>query len=328
LHGGDGAATRERTWARQPPELGIRYDGEVRGRDLLGPVLASLAVGLAVAVTEPAPLAAQAGGGGAAGADSAEEKRRRASRHVEEGDRYKEAGQYDRAAREYEKAYELVPHAVLIFNLGQVTRLGGEKRRALEYYERYLAAEPDGRASEQARSFVAELKREIRAEERKGRGGDGRAGSGAKDGSGAGPDSGGGSGVDVGGGGAGGGAADIGAGLRPGPPGRGMRIGGMAAAGAGAVSLGVGVVFGMKARSISDEISTHDDAWTDEILARQDEGRRAERVMLVATGLGVAAVAAGAVLYYLGHSAESGGRLEASAMVTGDSFGLVVGGRF
>src|SRR5690606_10938706 len=66
--------------------------------------------------------------------------------------------------REYEKAYELVPHAVLFFNLGQVYRLDGNRERALEYYQRYLALDPDGRASSQARRFVKELEREIARE--------------------------------------------------------------------------------------------------------------------------------------------------------------------
>ena len=302
----------------------------VRGRLVLaglGPLLVVL--GLLVVATPAAR--AQPGEGGDA---EAQERRRRASAHVEQGDRYKEAGEFAKAAREYEKAYELVPHAVLFFNIAQVHRLGGDRPRALEYYERYLAAEPDGRASAQARRFAAELEREIRAEERR-RQGSGEGGGDTGDGDTGGGDTGDGDtgDGDTGGGDTGGGPGPV---IRGGTdtarPGRGMRIAGMAAAGAGAVSLGVGVVFGLKARSISDEISTHEGAWTDDDLARQDDGRSAERMMFVATGVGVAAIAAGAVLYYLGHSAgaeaEAGSRLEAAALVTGDSVGLAVGGRF
>ena len=309
----------------------------VRGRVVLAGLarLGPLLLAASLVVTAPGSARAQAGGDGDA---EAQERRRRASGHVEEGDRHKEAGEYAKAAREYEKAYELVPHAVLFFNIAQVHRLGGDRQRALEYYERYLEAEPDGRASAQARRFAAELRREIRAEERRRQ----REAGGGDTGGG---DTGGDTGVgdtgsgdtssgDTGSGDTGGGPGPvIRRGTDTGAPGRGMRIAGMAAAGAGAVSLGVGVVFGLKARSISDEISSHDEGpWPQDLLDRQPEGRRAERIMFIATGMGVAAVAAGAVLYYLGHSAasdaESGSRLEAAALVTGDSFGLAVGGRF
>lgn len=91
------------------------------------------------------------------------EKRQRAGEHVEKGDRFKEAGEYEKAALEYEKAYELVPHPLLFFNLAQVYRLGGDDEKALDYYQRYLDAEPDGRAAPQAREQVEKLRAQIEA---------------------------------------------------------------------------------------------------------------------------------------------------------------------
>jgi tetratricopeptide (TPR) repeat protein len=273
-------------------------------------------------------LAAVLGGGRAARADGQDEadKRRRAGKHVEEGDRYKEAGEYDKAAREYEKAYDLVPHPELFFNLAQVYRLGGKKEKALEYYERYLAVQPNGRAAPQARTFARQLRKALgkSREEGAGPGAGPGAGSGSESGSGSGSESGSESG------------GDVTRRVDRDRPGRVLRIAGMASAGAGLVALAVGVKYGLDARRISDDLSANDVMWTDELLATQAEGKRAERRMFIATGLGAAFVAGGAVLYYLGHSAraeaaasgEEAAAVSAAPLIGGDAFGLAVSGHF
>ena len=251
-------------------------------------------------------------------ADEAD-KRKRAGKHVEEGDRYKEAGEYEEAAREYEKAYELVPHPELFFNLAQVFRLGGKKEKALEYYERYLAVQPNGRAAGQAKRFAKQLRAQL-----------GEPKGGGKSGSGAGS----GSGSESGASGAGSGGGDVSAGVDRNRPGRVLRIAGMATAGAGLIAIAVGIKYGLDARRISNDLSDHDEGmWTEEELKSQAVGKRAEKRMFIATGLGAAFIAGGAVLYYFGHAARDRAESEpdglaAAPILDADTFGFAVSGRF
>jgi hypothetical protein len=86
----------------------------------------------------------------------------------------------------------------------------------------------------------------------------------------------------------------------PASPGRGLRIAGIATGGAGVVALGVGIGFGLKARSISNE-AAH---WSTFDPKRDSDGKAANRNMYVFTGVGAAAIATGSVLYYLGIRAQ------------------------
>ncbi len=285
-----------------------------------------------VSLTAIAVLLAVGAGAARAGDDPGEaDKRRRAGKHVEEGDRYKEAGDYEAAAREYEKAYELVPHPELFFNLAQVYRLGGKKEKALEYYERYLAVEPNGRAAAQARRFAKQLKKDLDKAKRKehASGGSG-SGSESGSGSGSGSESGSGSGSESGAGSGG----EVTRRVEPEHPGRTLRIAGMATAGAGLLAIAVGIKYGLDARRISNDHSNHDEGqWSEAELKSQTVGKRAEKRMFIGTGVGAALIAGGAVLYYLGHSArahaeESEQGVAASPLISGDTLGVALSGRF
>lgn len=229
---------------------------------------------------------------GQAGGD--EEKRRQAGQHVEEGDRFKEAGKFDEAAEEYRKAYDLVPHPLLLFNLAQVYRLGGDEEAALEHYEKYLAEDPEGPAADQARTFAEQLRAEIEASgrkkttKRKG-GGEGGGGGGSRA--------------------------------------KWLRRGGMASAGLGAIFLGVGIKYGLDARSASDQISGHEGAWDKESLALEKAGPRAEKRFYIFSLLGVAAVAGGGVLYWMGMRADQEGTT-VTPTASEDGAGVAVIGRF
>lgn len=244
-------------------------------------------------------------------ASPTEARRREASEHVQRGDALKESGDHAAAAREYQKAYALVPHPVLIFNLAQVYRLGGDRERAIEHYERYLVADPNGRASRQARQFADQLRREL---ERERTGGE-QAGTRAGSRSGQAPA----------------GTTTVSRSAERPTPGRGLRLGGMVSAGAGLVAIGIGVKFGLDARGISDDIDAHTDGeWPEELLARQADGERAERNMFILTGAGAAALVAGGVLYYFGQRARREGEDPAVAVtpVTGGGLGVVFSGEF
>ena len=242
-------------------------------------------------------------------ASPTEARRREASEHVQRGDAFKESGDHAAAAREYQKAYALVPHPVLIFNLAQVYRLAGERERAIEHYERYLAADPNGRASRQARQFADQLRGELERE-RTGAGGRGADSP---------PEQ------------APAGTTTVTRSAERPSPGRGLRLTGMVSAGVGLVAIGVGVKFGLDARGISDDIEAHTDGeWPEELLARQADGERAERNMFILTGAGATALVAGGVLYYFGRKARREGEDPAVAVtpVTGGGLGVVFSGEF
>jgi len=77
--------------------------------------------------------------------------------HVEAGDRAFDAGDYRRAAEEYQAAYQLIPLPDLLYNLGQCYRLAGDTARAVEYYQRYLRVAPTGAAADKAREHIERL---------------------------------------------------------------------------------------------------------------------------------------------------------------------------
>jgi tetratricopeptide (TPR) repeat protein len=91
--------------------------------------------------------------------------------HYRAGEAAFAAGDYPRAAEEYQAAYALAPLPALLFNLGSayrrqahVTHGVDDARAALRYYRAYLEADPTGAGSADARRFVAGLERELAAQ--------------------------------------------------------------------------------------------------------------------------------------------------------------------
>jgi iron complex outermembrane receptor protein len=81
-----------------------------------------------------------------------------AKQYVDAGLAAQNARDYDTAITLYTKAYELVPHPLLLFNLAQAHRLAGRDDQALPLYEKYLAEEPGGAQAPIAQELVAELR--------------------------------------------------------------------------------------------------------------------------------------------------------------------------
>ena len=77
------------------------------------------------------------------------------------------AGDYDAALRFYDAAYELVPHPLLLFDMGQAHRLAGRAEEALGFYQRYLDAEPQEPQRDVARAHVARLEAQLAAARRR-----------------------------------------------------------------------------------------------------------------------------------------------------------------
>lgn len=230
---------------------------------------------------------------------SADSERERARQHVVDGDALKVAAEkakaegdskeaarlFKESAEQYQAAYDLVPHPLMLYNLAQVYRLAGEAERSLQFYEDFLKADPVGEAADFARKYVKILERKVAKakaredvdedqdwlpdEDDDDNADDGDDGTGGKGSSAGGSDS--------------------------------MRYGGLGLAAAGLASIAVGVKFGLDARDISDYLTSYPlEMWKDEDLLLQEEGKSAEQKMFILTGVGAALIIGGGVLYYLG----------------------------
>ncbi len=109
---------------------------------------------LAVALCTARPVFAQ----------SAQDKKK-ALEHFEQGEAYMKVQAYDKAAKEYLAAYEAVPKPGFLFNIGLAYMSANEMRPALDYFQCYLKLDPNGRASVEARAYVARLEEKLAAEE-------------------------------------------------------------------------------------------------------------------------------------------------------------------
>ena len=94
------------------------------------------------------------------------EIRKRAETHFRAGAMHYGAGAYDRALVEYQTAFDLAPIPLIRFNIAQAQRQLTLRREALESYRQYLAVEPEGKGSVEARAHVQELERELEEEAR------------------------------------------------------------------------------------------------------------------------------------------------------------------
>jgi tetratricopeptide (TPR) repeat protein len=88
--------------------------------------------------------------------DSASEDQRAEARQLtDEAIAAQAAQNYDLAIDRYKKAYQLVPHPVLLFNIGQTNRLAGNLVQAELFYRRYLERDPEGPYAPMARELIA-----------------------------------------------------------------------------------------------------------------------------------------------------------------------------
>lgn len=237
--------------------------------------------------------------------------RERAKARYQAGSKLQAAGKYDAAIAEYQAAYELAPLPAMLFNIAQAYRLKGDRRNAIEYYRRYLVAEPKGVGSDEAREHLAtlgattdELESPPTEEPEE-------------------PPS----------------AEPVVNVAAPGPAppedrpargGSGLRVAGLATASVGVALVGAGVFFGIQAKSASDDLSGLDpgagDAWDQ---SKYQRGESDERLMYVSYGVGAAAIVMGGVLYYLGaRSGSSTSPTTVGVGPTSSGMTFVVSGSF
>ncbi len=115
-------------------------------------------------------------------------------------------------------------------------------------------------------------------------------------------------------------------------PGSGLKIGGLVGAGVGVAALGLGIYFGLEAKKISDDISSHTDPmdpWRSDIRDYQAKGQRYENLQIGTLIGGGVLLVGGVALYMLGRSKTSSMEtIAVTPAATADSASLVVSGRF
>ena len=233
-----------------------------------------------------------------------------ARRYVDEGTKALQAGDYDAAIAQYQKAERLIHHPLVIFDLAQAYRMGGKLERALQLYEQYIAEAPDGEQAAMVRDLIAELKESVAAST--------DAGSGAKA-----PDS---SHVSPAGEPALQPRRDhVATAAREAPPGRTLRIAGLATCGAGVAALAVGTGFALHARSLANQMRPGA-TWDPD---KDAAGRRANKIEVAGFVAGGALIATGAALYWWGRTQEHGFRMPTVVPAASDhSVGLVLTGQW
>lgn len=264
------------------------------------------------------------------------DKTQTAKEYVSAGLAAQKAGDYDTALTFYGKAYELVPHPVLLFNMAQANRLAGRNDKAIELYKKYLEADPHGAQAKVANDVVAEHDAQIAAEEAKRKADLDAAAekrdqelraeqsrkaeaarkqqeahdqqvreqeAAAKQ------------------------QQEREAAAPPSPAatddGRPLRIAGIAMFGTGAVAAGVGVLFGLHARSLSNELSAQGAVYDPQKVS---DGQAANRNMIISTIAGGALVAGGVVAYIVGSNKQSSDHIALVPIMFDRGGGLALNG--
>ncbi|HUQ02494.1 MAG TPA: hypothetical protein VM261_08365 [Kofleriaceae bacterium] len=259
------------------------------------------------------------------------DKTKAAKEYVDAGLAAQGSGDYDTALVFFGKAYELVPHPTLLFNMAQAHRLAGRATIAIDFYKKYVAADPKGPQVKTANELITALEVQIASEAAKAEAAKAEEARQAEEAHAAEearkaeearlaeearkaeearlPGSGGGSGS-TGGGGP----------IEPPPPSDGggkpggaMRIAGLATAGVGVGAVGVGLfVFGAKASKLSDELSEQGAVYDPQKI---EDGEAADRNMMICVVAGGAMVIGGAVIYMMGRRNGSTGAASAEHTV-------------
>jgi tetratricopeptide (TPR) repeat protein len=277
---------------------------------LLGAIGAVAAPGRALAQSAPAPV----------------DKKQVAKQYVDAGLAAQDSGDYETAITFYLKAYQLVPHPTLLFNMAQAHRLAGHIDQALSLYKRYLSEDPRGAEASTARQLVSEIETRKADDARKAdearRSDEARKSDEARDARAiqvatAAPS------ADA--------AADppVGdvrdtASRVPPQPGRLLRIAGLATGAGGAAAVAIGIGFGLHARSLSNDLSRHNAVYDP---AKLRAGERANAIAIVGMAGGAALIATGAALYWWGYTqGRARERVSLAPLVLERTAGLIVSG--
>jgi tetratricopeptide (TPR) repeat protein len=95
---------------------------------------------------------------------SASELEQRSRAHFGLARSHLELKEYDAAIHEFEIGYQYKPLPLFLYNIAQVAVLEGKRSMALDYFQRYLAANPKAREKDEVTRRIAELKSSLAAE--------------------------------------------------------------------------------------------------------------------------------------------------------------------
>jgi tetratricopeptide (TPR) repeat protein len=230
----------------------------------------------------------------------------RAKELYTEGKRYYDVADYDHAIEAWKQAYVLASAPMLLFNLGQAYRLKGDCTSALRFYanyEREAGADVDKASLEEARArcnpqptganqpptFPVSPQPPTAATLK---------------------------------------AVDLTAHPAPPPPAEhttssGTKTIGIATAAGGVVLVGLGLYLEHVASDDAAKVSGYHGQWTQTQQDWQSSGQSAATWGAIATGAGIAAIAGGAVFYYLGMRSD-----RVDVAVTPHAVGLSWAGSF
>jgi tetratricopeptide (TPR) repeat protein len=283
----------------------------------------------------------------AAPAAAADGKKAEAEVHYEQGKAYYKAGAFDLAIQEFLAGYKLDPRPGVLFNIARGYEELKDKPHAIEYYKKYVDQGAGAAASTEARARMVVLERQIKEDEERKKAEEAErerqrqqalnpppampapeeTKAPAAPPAAPAPTASGSTGPE--------GAVAVSATPAASPEtARTLKIAGIAAGGAGVVLAGVGGFFAWRASSLKSDINADiaKNQYTKDDLAKDGDMKTANTLAVISFIAGGAALAGGAVLYYLGWSQTPQSSGGATAMlspgVTANSAGLLLTGRF
>jgi len=227
-------------------------------------------------------------------------------------------GHFDQALDLYSKAYEALPTAALLFDIGQCHRMLGHPERAVFFFQGYLREKPDASNRPLVEQLLQDLQGQVEAQ---------RAAAARAE------------------------AARRAETAPPAPPPAeavtpapipaeapepkahpALRVAGLATAGGGVALIGTAVVLGLHASSLSNDItqlSTRQGTWSPQYQTDYESGRTAATVATILYVAGGVALATGGVLTYLGWPKRGAEARPVATVAPGPGgASLVVAGRF
>lgn len=277
-----------------------------------------------------------------------------------------QAGDHVLAIELYQQAYNVVPNSILLSNIGSEYQQAGKSQDALKYFCKYLDADPTGASADYARTQAKTLSIQLNLpSDDKGLCKPPKVVPVVTTNTGTG--SGGGSAIEPPPGGAGAGSGSAGGAIEPPPTGTGsgtavtgtvglgsaeptpapepnhlLRNAGFGVAGVGVLSVGIGIYYGLKAKSLNDQINNHCPAapmpcpaWPSSIdgvpIAQWDTtGKDWNQKTVIFTVAGGIVGLAGAAMIYFGREkpAETEQPVTIAPTASPSSIGLAASGRF
>jgi hypothetical protein len=217
---------------------------------------------------------------------AAEPRRKQVEVHYNQGMKQYTLGHFSEAIEEFEKAYDLKPEPIFLYNIAQSHRQNKNAERAIFFYRRYLEADPRSANRAEVEKRMKELQASL-AEEKE------RAAAPAPQPPPVAP------------------APPAPVAATPAPvqppppvippepvstnPGRGLRIAGIVVGSVGLAGIGTGIIFGVHSNSLHNEArqGTYD-------KNKDDSSKTFKTLEWISVGVGGAGVATGIILYIVG----------------------------